>query len=97
MAKHPLCRNCDDAARTSLANEIRGVLMSRCFWAPGVESDLITAVAAAVDNAVKAEREACAKVADNECASLDGSCGHVDHMLAGQARDIADAIRKRGG
>ncbi len=84
-----LCNDCGDAARTSLANEIRGVLKSRGLWAPGVESDLITAIAVAIDAAVAAERVACLDVF-HATATLT--------ISADRYRDaVIDAIRKRGG
>ena len=39
------------ALRDSLAQEIRGVLIARGLWAPERPSDLITAVAKAIDDA----------------------------------------------
>ena len=70
-----ICNDCKDAARTSLANEIREGLRLRGYWAPLSESDLICAVFAAIERArneaVKAEREAwyAAVIAEAECES----------------------------
>lgn len=50
-----------DARRQSLANEIRGVLKTRGYFAPDRPSDLIGAVAQALDAAKAEGREAEAK------------------------------------
>lgn len=57
-----------------------------------------------IRQAVEAEREACAKVADDECARVlaqqDGNCAQVDlniRMIAMLLPDLAAAIRARKG
>lgn len=47
--KRPVCDKCGDAGRESLAQEIRETLRSRGRWAPARPSDLIGAVASAID------------------------------------------------
>jgi hypothetical protein len=55
-------------------------------------ADLIEALAAGQREAVEAEREACAKVAE-----LDGFSGDRHRGAKQTANEIADAIRARGG
>ena len=81
-------------------------------WLPGDEYILHTRealaqspiVQAMIAEAVEAEREACAMVADDECARVlaqqDGNCAQVDlniRMIAMLLPEIAAAVRARKG
>ncbi len=57
------------------------------------EAMMVASIASAIFEAIAEEREACAKVADNQKQIEDAKCLDIDGQSSCEA--IADAIRKR--